>query len=388
MIYFDHASTSYPKPQSVQTKICEYLDKFGVSPNRGAHQLTRSAQELVDRTRERLAGLLGVSKTSNLAFTMNATHSLNIAIKGSLNEGNHALYCSNSHNSVIRPIETLKRSGLIEADVFSVEVSGNIDLDALRNKIKKNTRLLMLTHVSNVTGAACSLQKIAELCSEYKILFLLDCTQSLGYLPLQMNHLPIDILAGTGHKTLLGPPGIGFLYVKNPKEVRGLMEGGSGGNLSISPYHPSQSPEKYEAGTLHTVNIAGLSGALDYLGEQGFERLAARAMELHDKLYTKLAEIEEIVLHGPSLHEKQAPILSFNLRGHLPSEVGYLYDHQHGICVRTGIHCAPPIHEQLGTLPTGSIRVSLSHSNTEEEIDYFIAATKMIAHGELNAKTC
>lgn len=378
MIYFDNASTSFPKPERMVASMHQYLTEFGVSPGRGAHALADRTEELVATTRSKLSEMIGGEKPNHLIFTNNATHALNIVIKGFLKHGDHVLICSYSHNSVIRPVDTLKRKGTITYDVFSIDSQGNVDLEAFKKGFKHNTRLVICSHASNVIGVISPILQLATVCRSLGAAFLLDCTQSLGYAPISLKTMPIDFLAGTGHKTLLGPTGTGFLYVRDPQSLEPLEEGGSGKNYSLSPFHPSQMPYKFEAGTMNAAGIAGLKGALDYISDRSFEAIASQAMGITQYAWDQLREIEEVLLYGTEEMTSKVPIISFNLIGALPNEIAYLYNELYGICLRSGIHCAPLIHKALGTLPTGTLRISVGHFNTYDEVDRFIAATKEI----------
>lgn len=378
MIYFDNASTSFPKPPEVSQAINQLITEFAVNPGRGAYPLADQAAALVSVTRGKLAALIGAEDPNHVIFTQNATQSLNTVIKGFLKPGDHVLICSFSHNAVIRSLEKLKRSGRITYDVFQLDSEGNVDSGQFLAAINENTRLVVCNHASNVIGVIASLSKLADICRQRRIAFMLDCTQSLGYAPLDVVKLPIDFLAGTGHKSLLGPTGIGFLYVKNPETLDSLIEGGSPGNHSISPVHPLIMPFKLEAGTLNTVGIAGLNGALDYIQRVPLGRIREISMSLTEYAWTQLQEINEITLYGTENMNKKVPIISFNIAGSLPSEVAFKYGENHKLCLRAGLHCAPLIHKFLKTLPNGTLRISFSHFNNRDEIDRLIFATKEI----------
>ena len=387
MIYLDNPSTSFPKPKSVAHAIYEYVTSCGVSPGRGSYHLAEQAEQVVQKTRCLLAELLGASSENSIVFTNNATHSLNLAIKGTLQAGDHAIICSYSHNSVIRPLETLKRTLGISYDVIEVSLSGSINLHDVEGKIKPNTKLACFTQASNVIGVVSQYEHAASLCRSKNIRVLLDCTQSLGYCPIAVETMPIDFLAGTGHKTLLGPSGIGFLYVKNHKCLNTMIEGGSGGNYSLSPFHPSQMPYKFEAGTPNTTGISGLKGALEYIQEVTFETIATTSMNLLYLAWNRLSEIDEVTLYGADPRQcKKVPIISFTLSGTLPTELAHQYDAA-GICLRSGTQCAPLIHKTLGTLPTGTVRIGFGHYNTQKDIDLFIQTTKSIIRKAHYAKT-
>jgi cysteine desulfurase/selenocysteine lyase len=375
MIYLDNASTSFPKPLELVSSIDFYLRNFGTTPGRGSHSLAKQAQNLVSETRALIGHLIGTQSVNNIVFTMNATHSLNLIIKGLLNQGDHVLICSYSHNSVIRPLEDLKQKKLITYDVFEVSSEGEINKEEFQKKIKKNTRLVIGNHASNVLGVLSSVLEIASFCKSQNIYFLLDATQSLGYAEIDVDAMPIDFLVGTGHKTLLGPSGVGFAYIKHPKLVNSLLQGGSGGNNSSSPFHPENMPDKFEAGTLNTTAIAGLKGSLEFLLKSDLKKLAQESIDLIQYTRNQLSQINQIIIYGSKDSKRKTPTLSFNISGILANEANYIYEKK-GFCLRSGLQCAPLTHKTLGTFPAGTIRISVSHYNTKEEIDQFIQTTK------------
>lgn len=378
MIYLDNASTSFPKPREVISSIDQFLTNYGVSPGRGSYSLANQAEHLLSKTRQSLSQMIGGDRHDHLVFTNNATHSLNLVIKGFLRNEDHALICSYSHNSVIRPIDRLKRLGKITYDIFHIDQKGGVNLAQFEASIKDNTRLVICNHASNVLGVVAPIAELAHLCYARGIAFLLDCTQSLGYFPIDISLTPIDFLVGTGHKTLLGPTGIGFLYVKNPECLETFLEGGSSGNHSISPFHPSIMPYKFEAGTLNMTGIAGLNGALEYINKISYVQIAKKSMELTKYAWNKLKEIKEVILYGTEEMSLKVPIISFNIKGIISSEAADIYNEKYQLCLRSGLQCAPLIHKIMGTLPTGTLRISFGHLNTTEEIDCFINATKSI----------
>ncbi len=354
---------------------------------RGTYELSEKSSSVIEEARGKMTSLIGGDNKDHLIFTPNATFSLNMTIKGILKQGDHALICSYSHNSVIRPMEKLKREGVIEYDRFEIDQNGDIDIVKFQKQLKPNTRIVVLNHASNVIGIVASFENIAKECRSKGICFILDCTQSLGYAPLNLQEMPIDILCGTGHKTLLGPTGIGFAYFKKPQEIDNMIVGGSGGNHSFSSFHPQQMPYKFEAGTVNTTGIAGLNGSLNYIQSKTFKKIAKVSMELTEYAWKELSQIDEIYLYGSDNMKKKVPIISFNLSGIIPNEAGYIYNSKQ-MCLRVGLHCAPYIHKTLNTLPTGTIRVSFGHMNTIDQVKQFINVTKTIIMETKYGKTC
>ncbi len=376
MTYLDNASTSFPKPPEVARAVSDYLTQYGVSPGRGTYGLSERCEEMVNETRVRLARLIGAKKASHVVWTLNATHGLNIAIKGVLKAGDHALACDRNHNSVVRPLEMLRRTLNVDYDLFTNAAD-------LALAIRSNTRLVVCNHASNVTGHISDLESIAKVCQERGVLLLVDCTQSIVHVGIDVESTPIDILVGTGHKTLLGPSGVGFMWVRDPRTVDPLYEGGTGGGLSISRLHPKTMPHRYEAGTPNTASIAGLRASLDWLEGRNHDSTVELAMWLERELLS----FDGISVIEPGNWNHRVPIISFQCDRHLPAEMAHLYDQQ-GICVRAGVQCAPLVHEKLGTLPSGTVRVSLGRFNTESDVLWFVECTKKIMKESSYVQAC
>lgn len=376
MPYLDHASTSFPKPPQVAESIIEYLNHFGVSPGRGSYLLSELAERRVEETRELLAKLLKIDNPQNIAFTQNATHSLNLIIKGFLQPNDHALICEYSHNAALRPLDSLRREKNISYDILPVSLDGKIDLSAYDRLKKSTTKLVIATGASNVIGVKADLNELAKRCQNDQIALVLDLTQSILY---QERPPEADFYVGTGHKSLLGPPGIGFFYVRNPSQLSPFIEGGSPGNSSLSLYHPSHSPHKFEGGTMNSVGISGLFGALKYIQMQTPEYLVNKAMQLLSKSIDELKQNSAVELYGTTDLNKKIPLLSFNIKGWIAQEAAHEFNNRYNISLRAGLHCAPLMHKKLGTAPTGTIRVSFSHTNTNEEIEHMIDAIKHLS---------
>jgi cysteine desulfurase family protein len=379
MHYFDHASTSFPKPQQVNERIHAYLTQFGVSPGRGTYTLAQKVEEWVEEARKKLARLLKVRETTHVVFTMNATHGLNMIIKGYLKPKNHVLICSYGHNAALRPLEKMKKERGVEYDVIPVNEEGKVALEVLRQKLRSNTSLFIATDASNVIGVKADLKEAFGICRSAGIKILLDVTQSLGYQDIDWDHNPVDFVVGTGHKTLLSPSGVGFLYVKDPTQLSPYTEGGSHGNHAMALEHPEKMPYKFEAGTINSVGIVGLLGSLDYIFEKTFPAIAQKALTFTEMIWKELSRLDNIVLYGTSLIAHKVPIISFNVKKMIPSQIAHELNEKYKICVRAGLHCAPLMHTFLGTLPTGTVRISTGHQNSEEEVVSLINAIKKIA---------
>lgn len=387
MIYLDNASTSFPKPPAVIAGVTDYLKNFAVSPSRGSHLLAKHAESIVTDTRQLIANLLGVANRSHIVMCSNATHALNIVIKGALSQQDHVLICNYSHNSVLRPIESLARKKIIKYDVFNIDAFGKVNVHSIESKIKPNTKMLILNCASNVIGVKAPVKLISEICKRHNILLLLDVTQAILYDEINNASLQADFIAGTGHKSLLGPTGSGFLYVRDPNIVSPLIEGGSGGISSVSPVHPQILPHKFEAGTLNMLAIAGLHAGLLYITKIGAQKIAQHTMELTRYLWQNLQDIPEITLYGSNDFTSKVPVVSFTIDLLLATEAAFIYEKKYEICIRAGIQCAPLLHRLIGTFPVGTIRASPGAFNTKEDIDQFVLATKQIIYEVTHGKT-
>lgn len=374
MLYLDHASTSHPKPSSIVRAISRYLHDIGASPGKGSYEHERTASHIVLNTRKKLSALFSIEDSNLLAFSNNATHSFNILIKGFLKKNEHAVICSNSHNACIRPLEILRRERGVSYDILLIEKNGSVDMKKVESLIRKNTALFVMNHASNVTGVVSEIISLSHFLEKREIPLALDVSQTAGIIPLNIKKIPIDFLVGTGHKTLMGPPGIGFFYAKDPFKVSSLIEGGSPGNASSSPKHPIAPPFRFEAGTLNYLGIAGLQASLEYCRSIGFSKICHQALDILNYLTERLRELPNITLYGDEDIQKKVPIISFNLKKTTASRVAQILDKQHNISVRSGLHCAPYCHKSLNTYPMGTVRTSLGHNIKRNDIDRLIYA--------------
>ncbi len=366
MIYFDNASTSYPKPDTLISSINHYLTSIGANPGRGGHSLEREGHLMVEAVRGKIAALLSVNNPNHILFTHNATHSSNIVIKGLLKPGDHVILSNFEHNAVFRPLYRLVKEQGVSYDIWSSDEMGNFDILALESLIKPQTRMIALNHASNVLGVLSPVERAAAVANKNNIPLLIDVAQTAGIVPTAFGGVA-DYITGTGHKSLLGPPGVGFLYVKEGESLSTLYEGGSG-NLSASPYQPESLPMKFESGTNNYLGIAGLKGSLEYLEQYGKEKMRRHLADYTAKAIELLTSVPGLILYGPRTMENKVPLVSFNLEGYFPTEVAHLLN-QNSICVRAGLHCSPLIHKTLGTFPHGTVRLSFGHRNTEAELE-------------------
>ncbi len=377
-IYFDNAATSWPKPEEVYTAAEKYLRYGGTNPGRSGHTRSIQADRLVFEVRERAAAFLGAGAPEEIIFTLNATDSLNMALKGLLEEGDHVVCTPFEHNSVLRPLGSLRRQGIITSTMIEPKEEGTIDLAEIEAALKPETRLIACTHASNVTGALMPAEEIGKLAEERGVFFLLDAAQTGGVMPLNLQELKPQLAAFAGHKGLLGVPGVGLLYVREGVKLKPWREGGTG-SRSEEDRQPEMMPEYLEAGTMNTPGLAGLNEGLKYIEEVGLAAIREHELKLAGKLRRGLSEIERVRLYGPSDIERCVAVVSFTVDGIDSGELGYVLEEVYGILSRTGLHCAPDAHRAVGTFPQGTVRFSLGYYNREEEVERAVDAVREIA---------
>jgi cysteine desulfurase/selenocysteine lyase len=378
IIYLDNAATTFPKPREVLDQMLDAYARFGVNPGRSGYDLCLVAEDIIAETRRELTRFFGGTDPERLVFAYNATDALNLAIQGTLGDGDHAISTTIEHNSVIRPLNHLRRDRGVQVDYVPVGADCRVDPEAIAQRFHANTKLVAVNHGSNVIGAVQPIAEIGHLCRERGVTFLVDASQTAGVLPIDMAKMDIDLLAFTGHKSLLGPTGIGGLAVREGVDVRATRFGGTGVN-SIRPLHLEEYPFRLEAGTHNVLGIAGLHFAQGYIAKRGLDAIYRHEMELFARLQAGLAEIDGVTLHGTTSLEHRLPVLSFTVAGRDPSDVGTLLDVDHNIACRTGLQCAPLIHEQMGTGERGTVRLSVGPMNTAADIDAAIVAIAEIA---------
>ncbi|MBO8169994.1 MAG: aminotransferase class V-fold PLP-dependent enzyme [Thermoanaerobacteraceae bacterium] len=376
MIYFDNAASSWPKPKQVITEMQNFLEKYAANPGRSGHRLAREAGRKVLEARQRLARFINCSQTERIVFTANATEALNMAIYGILESGDHVITTAMEHNSVLRPLRQLGRLGVF-VDILSCDGNGLIDPQLIKKALRPNTKMIVINHASNVTGTVQPVEEIGKIAREAGIIFLLDAAQTAGAYPIDVQKLQVDLVAFTGHKSLYGPQGTGALYVAPDILLRPLKYGGTGSYSELDT-QPEEYPDYLESGTVNGVGLAGLAAGLKYIEERGLTNIMEHERRLMTRLIKGLQEIDCVHIYG---HRDVAavPVLSFNIEGCDPSEIGFILDQVYDIAVRPGLHCAPLAHKTLGTFPEGTVRVSLSVFNSEEEIDKFLNAIEQIS---------
>lgn len=379
MIYFDNAATTLQKPECVTRAVLEAMTTFG-NPGRGVHEPALAASRAIYDARCALARLFHGENPARIAFTANATQALNTAIKGILNPGDHVITTAMEHNSVLRPLYELEEQG-VELTILPADKKGRVAYEAFEAAIQSNTRAIVCTHGSNLTGNLVDVGKIGAIAKTHDLLLVVDASQTAGVIPIDVEKMNIDILCFTGHKGLLGPQGTGGLYVREGVEVRPLLTGGSGVQ-SHSKTHPAQMPTALEAGTLNAHGLAGLNAGVGYLLETGVDRIRQKELDLMWAFYEGVNAIPGITVYGDFSSRERCPIVSLNVRDYDSAQVSDALFSQYGIATRPGAHCAPLMHEALGTHQRGAVRFSFSHYNTMEEIEFAVSALRELAREE------
>ena len=373
MIYLDNAATTIHKPEGVAQAMVQALNSLGNS-GRGAHEATLDASRIIYGTREKLARLFGIKDPMRIAFTCNATESLNIAINGLFEKGDHVITTMCEHNSVLRPLYRLEENG-VELSILPADSKGVPMYGELEQLIQKNTRAIVITHASNLSGNVTDLGRVSAIAQKYKLLLVVDASQSAGCIPIDVEKMGIDVLCFTGHKGLMGPQGTGGIYVREGIKSAPLKVGGSGVK-SFDKEHPDTMPTALEAGTLNGPGIAGLGASVSWLLKQGVEQIHEKELSLSRRFLKGIAEIPDITIYGDIDSQMRTAIVSLNLGDVDSAEVSDWLWEDYGIAVRAGAHCAPLMHQTLGTEQQGAVRFSFSCFNTEEEVDAAIQALK------------
>ena len=375
MIYLDNAATTIHKPEGVAQAMVQALSSLGNS-GRGAHEATLDASRIIYGTREKLARLFGIKDPMRIAFTCNATESLNIAINGLFEKGDHVITTMCEHNSVLRPLYRLEKNG-VELSILPADSKGVPMYGELERLIQQNTRAIVITHASNLSGNVTDLGRVSAIAQKYKLLLVVDASQSAGCIPIDVEKMGIDVLCFTGHKGLMGPQGTGGIYVREGLEIRPLKVGGSGVH-SYDREHPKEMPTALEAGTLNGTGIAGLFSSLDFILDTGVEAIHKKEMKLAKRFFDGIKDLPEVTVYGDWQNSERTAIVSVNLGTEESGQVSDWLWEDYGIAVRAGAHCAPLMHKALGTEKQGAVRFSFSYFNTEEEVDAAIQALKEI----------
>ena len=375
MIYFDNAASSLKKPKEVIEAVNDCLLNYCANPGRSGHKPALKAGRAVYDARVALAEFFHIDDPFQVVFTSGATESLNLAIKGSLKKGDHAITTSMEHNSIYRPLSRLKGDG-IEFSIIECSGEGLVDAADIESAIKPGTKMVICTHASNVTGTIMPIEKIGEICRKHGILFLVDASQSAGVLDIDVNNMNIDLLAVPGHKGLMGMQGAGFLYIGERADVTQLMEGGTGSS-SEQIVQPSMIPDKYESGTLNLPGIVAVNAGVSFIKAVGLHKIREHEKKLTQMFLEGLKGINGVTVYGHK--EPSTAVVSMNLDNTSSSELAFILDDEFDICTRAGLHCAPLAHKTIGTLESAAVRFSFGYFNTEDEISKCIEAIGRIA---------
>ena len=379
LIYLDNGATSFPKPDEVYTFMDSFYRSFGVNPGRSGYDLCMETGELVEETRKMMTELFNGNDPNRLCFSYNSTDALNLIIYGMLKEGDHAITTTIEHNSVLRPLYHLYKNNGVEVDYIPFDGKGFVDPDDFPKKFKKNTKLVIVNHASNVIGTIQPLKKIGKYCNEKGIPFVIDASQSAGKIPVDIEELNVDVVAFTGHKSLLGPTGIGGLYVREGIEIRHTRAGGTGVRSAVRT-HLFEYPYRLEYGTLNVQGVAGLHAGVKWIEKKGLKSIHEKEMKLTTMLRDGLKNIERVTLYCQDDLNDHIGILLFNIDGLEALNTGTILDVDYNIACRTGLHCAPFVHEQLGTDKIhGAVRLGIGPFNTEEHIKMAIYAVEEIS---------
>jgi cysteine desulfurase family protein len=385
LIFLDNGATSFPKPEEVYTFMDSFYRESGVNPGRSGYDLCMETGELVEDTRRRMTEFFNGKDPNRLCFSYNSTDALNLIIYGILKEGDHALTTTLEHNSVLRPLYHLWKYNGVEVDHIPFDSEGFVDPDDFPKKFKKNTRLVIINHASNVIGTIQPLKEIGKQCRERGIPFAIDASQSAGKIPIDIEEMNVDVVAFTGHKSLLGPTGIGGLYVREGIEIRHTRAGGTGVRSAVRT-HLDEYPYRLEYGTLNVLGVAGLHAGLEWIGKKGIDTIHEQEMRLTTLLRDGLKDFDGVSLYCQEDLTNHISVFLFNVDGLEALNTSTLLDVDYNIATRSGLHCAPLVHEQLGTDKIrGAVRFGIGPFNSEEDIQTAIHAVREIS--ELRKKT-
>ena len=377
MIYLDNAATTRQKPPQVIDAVVHAMTTMG-NAARGAHSSSLEASRAVYDARCKLAALFGCSRPDHVVFTANSTESLNIAINGLLSSGDHVISTDLEHNSVLRPLYRLERERQVSLSFVPADRQGNVDYGDFERLLRPETRAIVCTHASNLTGNALDLIRIGQVARKHGLLLVVDASQTAGAAPIDMEAMGIDVLCFTGHKGLMGPQGTGGLCIREGVDIRPWKVGGSGVH-SYEREQPAEYPTRLEAGTLNSHGILGLSAALDFIRDTGVETIARHERALMRRFYDGVSSLDGVTVYGDFTQQERAAIVALNIRDYDSSEISDALSQSYDIATRPGAHCAPRMHQALGTTEQGAVRFSFSWFNTEEEVDAAIRAVRELA---------
>jgi len=376
LIYFDNAATSFPKPNIVYEQTMEAMKEYGANPGRSGHKLALESNRAIFDARDLLAQFFNANKATEIVFTSNCTESLNLAIKGLLKPKDHVITTSMEHNSVIRPLKRLEEIG-VKTTIVRANREGLIDPADIESAINENTKLIVTTHISNLTGSILPIEEIGHIARKHNIYYLVDAAQSAGVYKIDVEKMNIDMLAFPGHKGLLGPQGTGGLYIREGLDLKEMLQGGTGSS-SESLVQPSLRPDKYESGTQNGSGIVGLGAGIRFINKKGIDKIRIHEEELTEHFIKEAKKIGRVKLYGPLDIKKQGAVVALNIESMDSSELSYILDERYNIAVRPGLHCTPLGHETIGTLKEGAVRFSFGLFNSHQEIEMGIRALKEI----------
>ena len=379
-VYLDTAATSHKKPDCVYAAMDCFMRKVGASPGRSAHRLGIDASRIVTAAREKLAGLLGVEDSSRVIFTLNCTEALNLALKGILKQSDHVVTTAMEHNSVMRPLSAMREERGVTVTRAAANDEGITSPEEIEKCVRPDTALIVMTHASNVTGAIQPIEACGQIARKHGILFLVDAAQTVGCVSFDLRRMPIDMLAFSGHKSLMGPQGVGGLYLRKSVDLAPLKQGGTG-SASSEETQPDMLPDKYESGTPNTPGIAGLSAALDFIAATTVTKIRSHVHHVGEAMLDGLRAIDGVTVYGSTRMECNAGVFSFNISARDPAEIAAELENHYGIMTRVGLHCAPSAHRTIETFPQGAIRASIGFYTTKEEIAYFLRSLEEICRG-------
>ena len=375
MIYLDNAATTMRKPDGVIAAVVKAMESMGNS-SRGTHEGALDAARSVYRTRARLGRVFGCA-AERVVFTCNSTEALNIAISGIINSGDHVITTDLEHNSVLRPLYRLEAEKGVELSFVPADKLGNVDYTDFERLMRPNTRAIVCTHASNLTGNHVDIQRVGEIAHRHGALLIVDASQTAGCFPINIKEMGVDVLCFTGHKSLMGPQGTGGLCIGEGVEIRPFKVGGSGVQ-SYSKTQPEEYPTRLEAGTLNGHGIAGLGAALDFIEQVGMDSIYQKEHQLMTRFYEGVKDIEGVTVYG-DFSRMRSPVVALNIKDYDSSAVSDELSEYYGIATRPGAHCAPRMHMALGTKEQGAVRFSFGCFNTEYEVDAAIYAVREIA---------
>jgi cysteine desulfurase family protein len=378
-IYLDNAATSRDKAGVDKKSILNYYDNIGCSPGRGGYEDSLKAGRLIIEARNTIADFFNVDDLKQIIFTHNVTYALNMGIKGILEKGDHVITSTMEHNSVLRPLNSLEKNGVIDVDYIRCDQKGRLNPAKVEEAISKKTKLIVLTSASNVSGTIMPVQKIGEIAAQNNVYFMLDTAQAAGIYDIDFKKLKVDFLAFTGHKALMGPTGTGGFAVskKMAAELDPLIEGGTGSKSHLEE-QPDFLPDKFESGTMNTMGISGLKAGVEFIQKIGIEKIREHEVQLGTAFLAGLKKITEIKIIGPADLNEQVPTFSITAGDRDLGQLSFELDEKYSVMTRSGLHCAPLAHQTLGTFPEGSLRFSIGYFNTMQEIEFTLKALKQI----------